>query len=46
MKVLITPRGFANVGLNQVQRMKQAGLEVHYNACLLYTSMCIRDRSK
>lgn len=32
MKVLITPRGFANVGLDQIERMKSKGLEVHYNA--------------
>ena len=32
MKVLITPRGFANYGLDQVERMKSKGLEVHYNA--------------
>lgn len=32
MKVLITPRGFANVGLDQVERMRSQGLEVHYNA--------------
>ena len=32
MKVVITPRGFANYGLEQVERMKSKGLEVHYNA--------------
>ena len=32
MKVVITPRGFANYGLDQVERMKSKGLEVHYNA--------------
>ena len=32
MKVLITPRGFANYGLDQVERMKSKGLDVHYNA--------------
>ena len=26
MKVLITPRGFANYGLDQVERMKSKGL--------------------
>ena len=26
------PRGFANYGLDQVERMKSKGLEVHYNA--------------
>lgn len=31
MKVLITPRGFATYGLNYVEKMKQSGLEVHYN---------------
>ena len=30
-KVLITPRGFANNGLNQVAKMKAAGLTVDYN---------------
>ena len=28
MKVLITPRGFANYGLDQVERMKSKGLDV------------------
>lgn len=32
MKVLITPRGFANVGLDQIERMKSKGLQVHYNS--------------
>ncbi|MCR0134369.1 3-phosphoglycerate dehydrogenase, partial [[Clostridium] innocuum] len=32
MKVVITPRGFANYGLDQVERMKSKGLKVHYNA--------------
>ena len=32
MKVLITPRGFANYGLDQVELMKSKGLDVHYNA--------------
>ena len=32
MKVVITPRGFANYGLDQVERMKSKGLDVHYNA--------------
>lgn len=31
MKVLITPRGFASYGLDQVEKMRKAGLEVHYN---------------
>lgn len=31
MKVVITPRGFANYGLNQIEWMKSKGLEVHYN---------------
>ncbi len=31
MKVLITPRGFANYGLDQVERMREKGLKVHYN---------------
>lgn len=31
MKVLITPRGFATYGLTYVEKMKQAGLNVHYN---------------
>lgn len=31
MKVLITPRGFANYGLDQVKRMEDLGLTVDYN---------------
>ena len=31
MKVLITPRGFANYGLDEVEKMRKAGLDVHYN---------------
>ena len=31
MKVLITPRGFATYGLDEVEKMRSAGLEVHYN---------------
>lgn len=31
MKVLITPRGFQKAGLHEVERMRKAGLEVHYN---------------
>lgn len=31
MKVLITPRGFATYGLEQVERMRALGLEVDYN---------------
>ncbi len=31
MKVLITPRGFANYGLDKVRYMESKGLEVHYN---------------
>ncbi|WP_326512885.1 phosphoglycerate dehydrogenase [Clostridium intestinale] len=31
MKVLITPRGFANYGLDKVRYMEYKGLEVHYN---------------
>lgn len=31
MKVLITPRGFASYGLEYVEKMREAGLEVHYN---------------
>lgn len=31
MKVLITPRGFANYGLDQVEWMRSKGLKVHYN---------------
>lgn len=31
MKVLITPRGFANCGLDQVKYMESKGLSVHYN---------------
>lgn len=31
MKVFITPRGFATYGLEQVERMRAAGLEVDYN---------------
>ncbi|WP_055666005.1 phosphoglycerate dehydrogenase [Desnuesiella massiliensis] len=31
MKVLITPRGFANYGLEQVRYMESKGISVHYN---------------
>ncbi|MBQ6394967.1 MAG: phosphoglycerate dehydrogenase [Atopobiaceae bacterium] len=31
MKVFITPRGFATYGLDQIERMRAAGLEVDYN---------------
>lgn len=31
MKVVITPRGFANYGLDQVELLKSRGLNVHYN---------------
>lgn len=31
MKVLITPRGFANYGLEQIELMKEKGIDVHYN---------------
>ena len=31
MKVLITPRGFANYGLDEIKRMEDLGLEVTYN---------------
>lgn len=31
MKVLITPRGFANYGLEEVEKMRSKGLDVHYN---------------
>jgi len=31
MKVVITPRGFANYGLDQIAWMKSKGLDVHYN---------------
>lgn len=31
MKVLITPRGFANYGLSQIEYMKSKGIDVHYN---------------
>jgi D-3-phosphoglycerate dehydrogenase len=31
LKVLITPRGFANYGLDQVKFMESKGLTVHYN---------------
>ena len=31
MKVLITPRGFANYGLDEVKLMESKGLEVDYN---------------
>ncbi|QOY60551.1 phosphoglycerate dehydrogenase [Thermophilibacter immobilis] len=31
MKVLITPRGFAKYGLDEVKRMESKGLEVDYN---------------
>lgn len=31
MKVLITPRGFANYGLDQIKIFKENGIDVHYN---------------
>lgn len=31
MNVLITPRGFANYGLDQIAQMEAKGLQVHYN---------------
>lgn len=31
MKVLITPRGFANYGLDQIELFKKHQIEVHYN---------------
>lgn len=31
MKVLITPRGFANYGLDQIEWMEKQGISVHYN---------------
>ena len=31
MKVLITPRGFANYGVDIVKEMEAKGLTVHYN---------------
>ncbi|MGG7141890.1 phosphoglycerate dehydrogenase [Clostridium nigeriense] len=31
MKVLITPRGFANYGLKEVENMRSKGLDVYYN---------------
>lgn len=31
MKVLVTPRGFANYGLDQIRYMESKGLIVHYN---------------
>lgn len=31
MKVFITPRGFANYGINQIKYMESQGLTVHYN---------------
>lgn len=31
MKVLITPRGFANYGVDLVKKMEEKGLTVHYN---------------
>lgn len=31
MKVLITPRGFANYGLDQIEVFKEKGIDVHYN---------------
>lgn len=31
MKILITPRGFASYGLNQIEWLRQKGYTVHYN---------------
>ncbi|MEG0275141.1 MAG: phosphoglycerate dehydrogenase [Longicatena sp.] len=47
MKVLITPRGFANVGLDQVDLMKSKGLDVHYNATgIAYTHEEFKELAK
>lgn len=47
MKVLITPRGFANYGLDEVEKMKKAGLEVHYNDTgLAYTHEQFKELAK
>ena len=47
MKVLITPRGFANYGLDEVEKMRKAGLEVHYNDTgLAYTHEEFKELAK
>lgn len=47
MKVLITPRGFANVGLDQIELMKLKGLDVHYNATgIAYTHEEFKELAK
>ena len=47
MKVLITPRGFANYGLDEVEKMRKAGLEVHYNDTgLAYTHERFKELAK
>ena len=47
MKVLITPRGFANYGLDEVEKMRNAGLEVHYNDTgLAYTHEEFKELAK
>ena len=47
MKVLITPRGFATYGLDEVEKMRSAGLEVHYNDTgLAYTHEQFKELAK
>ena len=47
MKVLITPRGFANYGLDEVEKMRKAGLDVHYNNTgLAYTHEEFKELAK
>ena len=40
MKVLITPRGFANYGTDIVKEMEAKGVTVHYNA-VSYTHLTL-----
>lgn len=47
MKVLITPRGFAKCGLDQVERMHALGLDVDYNDTgLAYSAETFLEKAK
>ncbi|MCP9356902.1 phosphoglycerate dehydrogenase [Liquorilactobacillus satsumensis] len=47
MKVLITPRGFANNGLDQIRRMEDKGLSVDYNDTgLQYSSQTFLNKAR
>lgn len=47
MKVVITPRGYAKYGLDEVEKMRKAGLKVHYNDTgLAYTHEQFKELTK